>query len=127
MKIIRYLVILITLMVTACAMQSPRSQHQGLINGLDKVGIGASVTRIQGKYYFVDIISGGPLEQTGIVLEGDQLLEISENNDGVFNKTSTMTLAELVSLIRGYNHSQLKLKLQRGQNIFTVVVTRANL
>lgn len=99
--------------LTKLMQESDRNADQSL------TGIGAELTMQDGMPTVVKPIAGGPSEK--ILQNGDVILQA----DGQVLKG--LPLDKVVGLLRGAEHTQVRLKIQRGANQLETQITRAKI
>lgn len=98
--------------------------HPTLEEDFERVGIGANINRIDDVVYIKKIVPGGPTANVGSVMENDVLIALEPCQGYGYVDVSMLSLAEVVSLIRGERYSNVKLKISRNNAIREVVIVR---
>lgn len=81
------------------------------------VGIGVTIMEVDGGMEIVSVTAGGPAEQAGIQV-GDICIEAEGQ------KTSDLGLDGTKNVVRGKEGTMVKLKMQRGEEVFDLEVER---
>ncbi len=81
-------------------------------------GVGLEIAPDERRIRVVNVLPGGPADKTGLK-SGDLILEIDEQS------TVNMKAVDAQQLLRGPVDTKVKVKLQRGDTILTLTITRA--
>lgn len=84
-------------------------------------GIGATLQMKNGLGFVAHVLPGGPADRSGQIRDGDLILAVSKEGDGNFESVESITLDELVSLVRGPKDTLVQLKIKREGSVERVV------
>ena len=94
------------------AFMSPqRSEEFDMQMSLQLEGIGAKLTMEQDFTKIVELIPGGPAEQSGELSEGERIIGVADGEDGEMKDVVGWRLDEIVQMIRGPKESVVRLKV----------------
>ncbi|MFQ3251068.1 MAG: carboxyl-terminal processing protease [Glaciecola sp.] len=98
--------------------------YKGVLFDLNKEGIGASIQQLDDTFIISEIVAGGPVDKEGSINVGDKVIAISPNKTDSFIYVQSMSLVEVIKVIRGCETSPLSLMLERDDKSFTVDLAR---
>ena len=94
------------------AFMSPqRTEEFDMQMSLQLEGIGAKLTMEQDFTEIVELIPGGPAEQSGELSEGERIIGVADGADGEMKDVVGWRLNEIVQMIRGPEDSVVRLKV----------------
>jgi hypothetical protein len=103
--------------------ESARLAAQRGINAVAPIGIGARLAQSpDGLPVLQDLVPGGPASLSGQLRAGDRLLAVSDGRGGWVD-TRTMTVGDVVGLIRGEPNTQVIMQVQAPGEAAARVVT----
>lgn len=88
-----------------------RSEDFDINMSLQLEGIGAKLTVEQDFTEIVELIPGGPAEQSGKLSKGERIIGVADGEDGEMNDIVGWQLRDVVDLIRGPKESTVRLKI----------------
>ncbi|MFW6277877.1 MAG: carboxy terminal-processing peptidase [Halorhodospira sp.] len=88
-----------------------RSEEFDMQMSLQLEGIGAKLTMEQDFTEIVELIPGGPAEQSGKLSEGDRIIGVADGEDGEMKDVVGWRLDEIVQMIRGPKESVVRLNV----------------
>ena len=88
-----------------------RSEEFDMQMSLQLEGIGAKLTMDQDFTEIVELIPGGPAEQSGELREGERIIGVADGDDGEMKDVVGWRLDEIVDMIRGPKESVVRLKV----------------
>ncbi|MBK5942451.1 MULTISPECIES: carboxy terminal-processing peptidase [Halorhodospira] len=88
-----------------------RSEEFDMQMSLQLEGIGAKLTMDQDFTEIVELIPGGPAEQSGELREGERIIGVADGDDGEMKDVVGWRLDEIVDMIRGPKESVVRLNV----------------
>lgn len=117
---------LFTLNVYANQLQSESSPETGSSIEQQVVGVGIVLEKIDSTFLIRDVVNGGPAYRDGRIQQGDLVVAVNQTllpGDG-YVPTAKMTLADVVSVIRGISGTHVGLMIERDDQTLEFILKR---